>query len=208
MIPRQYPDGPQQVEQLLLALYDGFTHDTGSCAVISEILEALVKTPDGRALDALVMIEAQVIDRDSPLCPPRLPRDVITYYDPDDDSLHRAVPRDIHLNLFAALERISVRLHDREELVTARLEQYRRLIIEAEIDRIMPALVNLLQEYEENAVISPGAYQRASQGMPASDDPVMNPAAGCEMPETDYVAVLMKMETELREYLMGTKHME
>jgi hypothetical protein len=122
------------VEPLIYALSREVSQGASSYAVIIDILGAMARIPDGRALDALMKLEAQLIDRSSPRCPGELPAGAITYIDTVDGQLHRVMPRELHFKIFDVLRKAGIRLNYRSREIEARYQTYQHEVIQAEID--------------------------------------------------------------------------
>ena len=114
-----------------------------SYSIIIDTMDAMARIPDPRALDALVNLEAQLVDRNSPRCPAELPAGVITYIDTVDGQPHRVVPRELHFKMLDVMRRISVRLDYRDKEIDARYQTYQGEVIQAEIDRTIPEMARV-----------------------------------------------------------------
>jgi hypothetical protein len=195
------------VEPLIYVLSREFSRGASSFAVIIDILDAMARIPDSRALDALMTLEAQLIDRSSPRCPGELPAGVITYIDTVDGQLHRVVPRELHFKVFDVLRKTGVRLNYRSGEIDARYQTYQNEVIQAEIDRTIPELARVLRE---NPMLADG------NGAVASSDPRDNdhfpadmpPASDDAMADIDYDVIRREMEIEVSEYLRDNEHLQ
>jgi hypothetical protein len=186
------------IEPLVLAFSQELARDTGSCPVIVEILEALSKIPDRRTLDVLVKIEARMMDRDSPRCPAGLPASVITYNDTTDGLVHHAVPRELHFKVLEAMKSISIETNERTEQVTARYDEYQQEVIQAEIDRIMPEMAELLQGNESSIAQQASDCTRPDNENSGTAEeaplPLVEPAA------IDFDEIRRVMEMQIADY--------
>jgi hypothetical protein len=195
------------VEPLIFVLSKELTRDAGSYPVIIEILDAMSKTPDSRILDALVKVESQMTDRDSPESPAGLPAGVITYRDTRDGCIRRAVPRQLHFKILDVMRRMSIWLHYREEQVSSRFSEYQQEVIRAEIERIMPDMAELLQGN------NPVATQPPFNGADNSPDNVngnpaeAEPQSGDTMAGIDFESLRREMEKEVADYLADNTKM-
>lgn len=136
-------------------LYREIARSASSYPLIVDILDALAVLPDRYGLDALIKIERQMVDRASPRCPKQLRAGVITYADPVDGSICRAVPRELHIKTLDVMRQLSVRLGYRVEEIDERYRDYQREVISEEIDRVMPGIVDIFKEsdsYEAKSV--------------------------------------------------------
>ncbi len=193
------------VEPLIFTLSQELTRDSESYPVIFEIVEAISKIPDSRALKAFVSIESQMIDRDSPRCPVELPAGVITYTDTVDGLIHRAVPRKLHIKVLDVMRRMSYKLNDRTEQITTRYNEYQQEVIQAEIDRIMPDMADLLQCNDKSIAHSASAGIRPDNGNrgPAREEPLSEDAPA----DVDFDIIRREVETEIADYLRGNEKM-
>jgi hypothetical protein len=195
------------IEPLIYALSREFSRGASSYSVIIGILDAMARIPDHRALDAMMKIEAQLVDRSSPRCPGELPAGVITYIDTVDGQLHRVVPRELHFKVFDVLRKTGIRLNYRNEEIDARYLTYQNEVIQAEIDRTIPELARLLQENPSladgngaEAISDPGGSDHFSADVPPASDDAM---AGI-----DYNVIRREMEIEVSEYLRDNEHLQ
>jgi hypothetical protein len=193
------------VGPLILALTRELNRDAGSYPLIIDILEAMSKIPDSSALKAFVKIESQMIDRDSPRCPAGLPVGVITYTDTIDGLIRRAVPRELHFKVLDVMMRMSYKLNDRTEQIMTRYNEYQQEVIQAEIDRIMPDIADLLQR-NDMMIAEPSSGGNMSDngnGSPALEEPL----DGDTLPEVDFEAIRCEVETEIADYLRDNEKM-
>jgi hypothetical protein len=102
--------------------------------------------PDRDVLDALMKAESQMVDRISPRCPKDLPAGVITYSDPVDGSICRAVPRELHFKVLDVIRRMGCQLDYRTESIGERYRAYQQEVIMNEVDRLMPGMAEIFQE--------------------------------------------------------------
>lgn len=195
------------IEPLIYALSREVSRGASSYSVTIDILDAMAMTPDHRALDALMKLEAQLIDRSSPRCPGDLPAGVITYIDTVDGQLHRVVPREFHFKVFDVLRKTGIRLNYRNEEIDARYQTYQSEVIQAEIDRTIPELARVLQENPSladgnsmGAISDPRNNGHFSHDVPPASDDVM---AGI-----DYNVIRREMEIEVSEYLRDNEHLQ
>jgi hypothetical protein len=186
------------IEPLIFSLSRELTRDAGSYPVITEIVEAISKIPDTRALNVFMKIESQMIDRDSPRCPVGLPVGVITYTDTVDGLIRRAVPRELHVKVLDVMRRMSNKLNDRAEQITTRYYEYQQEVIQAEIDRIMPDMADLLQNDKSNVHSeSHGIRPDNGNGSTAEEEP---PAADTPA-DVDFDAIRREVEREISDYI-------
>jgi hypothetical protein len=194
------------IEPLIFALSRELTRDAGSYPVIIEILDAMAKIPDRRALDALVKVESQLVDRDSPGCPTELPSGVITFHDMGDGCVRRAVPRELHFKVFDVMRRIGARLDYRIEEITTRYQAYQDEVIQAEIDRKMPELVRILQD---DALFAYGKNAVTASVSEALDDLMAEaPQSGDAVAGIDYDKLRREMEIEVSEYVRDNERLQ
>lgn len=193
------------VEPLIFTLSRELMRDAQSYPVIIEIMEAMSKIPDRRALKALVKIESQMIDCDSPRCPAGLPAGAITYTDTVDGLIHRVVPRELHFKVLDVMRRMSRNLNDRTEQITARYNEYQQEVILAEIDRIMPDMADLLQSNDKSIAhsASGGNWPDNINGGPAEEEPL----SGDIPADMDFDLIRREMETEIADYLRDNEKM-
>jgi hypothetical protein len=194
------------VEPLIFALAREFSRGASSYSVIVDILDAMAGIPDRRALDALVKIEAQLIDHNSPRCPDELPAGVITYIDTHDGQLHRVVPRELHFKVLDVLRRLSVRLNYRDEETAARYQTYQDEVIQAEIDRMIPEMSRVLLENPSFAEGNGADTARA----PEVDDDISADTAltGDALAGIDYNVIRREMEIEVTEYVRDNERLQ
>jgi len=193
------------IEPLIFSLSRELARDAESYPVITEIVEAMSKIPDTRALNAFMKIESQMIDRDSPRCPVGLPAGVITYTDTVDGLIHRAVPRELHVKVLDVMRRMSNKLNDRAEQITTRYYEYQQEVIQAEIDRIMPVMADLLQhndksiDHSASRGISPdkGNGGTAGEETLAADTPA----------DIDFDVIRRDVEREISDYIRDNEKM-
>jgi len=167
----------------------------------------MARIPDHRALDVLVKLEAQMIDRNSPKCPAELPAGVITYIDTSDGQLHRVVPKELHFKVLDVMRRISVRLNYLHEEIAARYLVYQNEVIQSEIDRTIPELARVLREASladaagdsPNVDSVPAAYDDSLAGASPTDD---------AMAGIDYDVIRREMEIEVSEYVRDNERLQ
>jgi hypothetical protein len=195
------------VEPLIYALSREVSRGASSFSVIIDILDAMARIPDHRTLDALVKLEAQLIDRSSPRCPGELPAGVITYIDTVDGQLHRVAPRELHFKVFDVLRKTGVRLNYRNEEINSRYQTYQNEVIQAEIDRTIPELARLLRE---NPSLADGNSAEAPGDLRGNDDfsAVPTPESDDTMAGIDYNVIRREMEIEVSEYLRDNEHLQ
>lgn len=187
------------VEPLIFALTREVSRGASSYPVIIDILDALLKFPDHRAMDVLVKLEGQLVDRNSPHCPAELPAGVITYIDTVDGQLHRVVPKELHFKLLDVMRRMSARLMYRSEEIAARYQAYQDEIIRAEIDRTIPRLAQAIRE-EALAAAAPEVHDDILSGTPSPADDAME--------GIDYDVVRREMEIEVSEYVRDNERLQ
>jgi hypothetical protein len=198
---------PRAVEPLIFALTREVSRGASSYPVIIDILDAMAKMPDHRALDTLVKLEAQLVDRASPKCPGELPAGVITYIDTSDGRLHRVVPKELHFKFFDVLRRLSAQLNYRHGEITARYQVYQDEVIQAEIDRAIPELARVLREDPSFAEGSGTGYASAPD---VHDDILagLPPVSDDAMAGIDYNVVRREMEIEVSEYVRDNERLQ
>ncbi|HUL62063.1 MAG TPA: HEAT repeat domain-containing protein [Methanocella sp.] len=187
------------VEPLIYALSKELSRDAGSYPVIVAIVDALGRMPDARALDALEKVERQFVDRDAPGCPAGLPAGVITYNDPADGRVRRAVPRQLHFKVLDVMQRMSVRLGYRVEAVAVRYQEYEQTVVMAELDRMTPGMAALLQEDGPRDGAGADDWEDAL--------PQTWPLSAEDLAGVDYEAIRRQMEAEVRDYLRDNEKM-
>jgi PBS lyase HEAT-like repeat len=195
------------VEPLIYALSREFSRGASSYPIIIDILDAMARIPDNRALDTLVKIEAQLVDRNSSRCPAELPAGVITYIDTVDGQIHRVVPRELHFKILDVMRRTSMRLNYRSGEIDARYQTYQDEVIQTEIDRTMPELARVLRE---NPSLADGNGAVASSD-PRGDDHFSTdvpPAPDDAMAGIDYSVIRREMEIEVSEYLRDNERLQ
>jgi HEAT repeat protein len=137
------------VDPLIFALSWELARGAVSYPVVAKIIDTLAKTPNRRALNALEKVESQMTDRESAGCPILLPQDVVTYHDMGDGRIQLAVPRKLHFKVLDVMRRMSVKINYRQEEMAAQLDEYQREAIQAEVDRVMPILTPVFQDYDQ-----------------------------------------------------------
>jgi hypothetical protein len=195
------------VEPLIYALSREVSRGASSYSVIIDILDAMARIPDQRALDALMKLEAQLIDRSSPRCPGELPAGVITYIDTVDGQIHRVVPRELHFKVFDVLRKTGLRLNYRKGEIDVRFQTYQNEIIQAEIDRTIPELARVLRENPSLAEGNGAGVISDSRG----DDNfsgAVPPESDDTMAGIDYNVIRREMEIEVSEYLRDNEHLQ
>lgn len=195
------------VEPLIYALSREASRGASSYAVIIDILDAMARIPDGRALDALMKLEAQLVDRSSPRCPGELPAGVITYIDTVDGQIHRVVPRELHFKVFDVLRKTGRRLNYRSGEIDARYQTYQSEVIQAEIDRTIPELARVLRE--NPSLADDYGVEDISDHRGNDHFPTEAPSASDDaMAGIDYNVVRREMEIEVSEYLRDNEHLQ
>jgi hypothetical protein len=195
------------IEPLIFALSRELTRDAGSYPVIIEILDAMAKIPDRRALDALVKVESQLVDRDSPGCPAGLPSGVITFHDMGDGHVRRAVPRELHFKVLDVMRRIGHRLDYQADEITARYLAYQDEVIQAELDRKMPELARMLQDYASSA----NGNNAVAASVSGTGDDLMAgapPESEDAVADIDYDVLRQEMEIEVSRYVRDNERLQ
>ncbi len=123
------------VEPLMFALSRELSLGAESLAIVPDVVEALERLPDGRALDLLFKIESQLIDYNSPGCRAGLPVGAVIYHSKGERHIDRIVPREIHYKVFEGMRRISNSLGDRTGLVSDRFHAYQLKVMEEEVNQ-------------------------------------------------------------------------
>lgn len=195
------------VEPLIYALSREVSRGASSFSVIIDILDAMARIPDHRALDALMKLEAQLIDRSSPRCPGELPAGVITYIDTVDGQLHRVVPRELHFKVFDVLRKTGIKLNYRNGEIDARYQTYQSEVIQAEIDRKIPELARVLRE---NPSLADGNGAGTVSDHRDNDhfSAEVPPASDDAMAGIDYNVIRREMEIEVSEYVRDNDRLQ
>ncbi len=195
------------IEPLIFALSREVTRDASSYSVIIDIVDAMAKIPDPRALDVLAKLEAQMVDRNSPKCPGELPAGVITNIDTIDGRLHRVVPRELHFKMLDVLRRLSAQLNYRNPEIAARYQAYQDEVIQAEIDRTIPELARVLRE---NPTFTDGSGT-GDASVPDFHDDIsagLLPITDDVMADIDYNVIRREMEIEVSEYVRDNERLQ
>lgn len=166
------------------------TRSAASYPLIIDILDVIVMMPDRDVLDALMKAESQMVDRISPRCPKDLPAGVITYSDPVDGIIYRAVPRELHFKVLDAIRQMGSQLDYRTESIGERYRAYQQEVIMNEVDRVMPGMAEIFQEYD--GVKARPFSESTMDGDSPSDEAIA---------DIDYNVLRKEMEQEVAGYL-------
>lgn len=134
------------VEPLMFALSRELSLGAESFAIVMDIVEALERLPDSRAIDLLLKVESLLIDYGSTMCRADMPVGSVVYHSKGDRHIDRVVPRELHYKVFEGLRRISTALGDRTELVADRFHAYQLEAMEEEVNRLMPMISDALAD--------------------------------------------------------------
>jgi hypothetical protein len=199
---------PRAVEPLMFALTRELSLGAESYTVFMDVVEALERLPDRRALDLLLKIEAQLIDYGSPGCRIDLPLGAVVYHSKGARRIDRIVPREVHYKVFEGLRMISNALSDRTEIVAERFHAYQLKVMEEEVNRLMPLMSEVLAE-------SPGepapADERPATGQADADIVMPEPAQDIEEAVAgdffDRELIKRQMEAQIIDYINKNEDM-
>jgi hypothetical protein len=195
------------IAPLIFVLSREVTRGASSYPVIIDILDAMSKIPDKRALDLLVKLEMQLVDRNSPKCPDELPAGVITYMDASDGQLHRVIPKELHFKIFDVLRRMGAQLKYRQEEIGARYLAYQDEVIRAEIERTIPQLEQVFREDSRTKAASDNPVDKSLPDTPA-DFSTEESLAEDVTAGIDYDVIRREMEIEVSEYVRDNDRLQ
>lgn len=197
------------VEHLIFVFSREISRKTNSYALVYPLVDALACIPDVRSLDALARAESRMIDDGSPGCPLHMPVGTTAFIDTKDRQLRRIVPRKLHYKIFEGMQIISKKIGYRRKYVEDRLHAYQLEVLQDELDRTLPKMNLLLEEYSLlETRIDPGLINREpGEKAPCPGTPELPHGDIFIHDSMDHDRLKLEMEANILEYIQHNEKM-